>query len=71
MISRDPFISTINQLLAMPDEYDTSEGLNNDADSFVLVPHAQTIFTMDVKASQKAFVLIVDLPGVKSSDMSV
>jgi HSP20 family protein len=69
LIARDPVLSTLNQLLAMPEE--SSKGMNNAARSYVRDTKAQASTAVDVKENPKAYVFVADMPGLKSADISV
>jgi HSP20 family protein len=71
VIARDPFLSSLNQLLTMPDAYETSKGMNNAARSYVRDTKAQASTAVDVKENLKAYVFVADMPGLKSSEITV
>lgn len=65
----DPLLSTMQQLIAVPD--DLHRLLNAPTRSYVRDTEAVASTPVDVKEYPNSYVFIIDMPGLKSSDIKV
>uniref|UniRef100_A0A0C9RR95 TSA: Wollemia nobilis Ref_Wollemi_Transcript_20123_779 transcribed RNA sequence n=1 Tax=Wollemia nobilis TaxID=56998 RepID=A0A0C9RR95_9CONI len=65
----DPLLSTVQQLLGVPDEMEKL--LNAPTRTYIRDTKAMASTPVDVKEYPNSFVFVIDMPGLKSSDIKV
>ncbi|GLJ31165.1 hypothetical protein SUGI_0624450 [Cryptomeria japonica] len=65
----DPLLSTVHQLLGVPDEMEKL--LNNPTRTYVRDTKAMASTPVDVKEYPNSYVFIIDMPGLKNKDIKV
>lgn len=65
----DPVLSTVHQLLGVPDEMEKL--LNNPTRTYVRDTKAMASTPVDVKEYPNSYVFIIDMPGLNNKDIKV